>query len=808
MSSVSRTSSSLGNTALRGFGGLASGIDRDALIEQMTARTTSKITSKKQAMTKLEWKRDAYRSISNKIIDLQDNYLSYSATKSLKNSDFFAKNQVSVQGDPDYTKYISATGNADTASRVSVLGVKQLATSATLTSGEKGASSITLGGISASNFETKKVKTSNLSGTKLTFGTYSITDKKFTEEATFTFPTSYEKKLDGGKTETVTIDYTASSDNLVNLVTQLNEALDSQGFLGKDGKSGIQFELVGDEIKIRQTDSITDKGKSCVIRETSSALKSLGFNSGNMNQDGISFDEFNKPKSSFKAAAITEQPLSTYLKGKSISVSYGGQTKNIELIGDKEAITSFETFKDSLQNKLNKAFGSENVTVGKDSNGSLTFTAKDNKQTLQISAGSKELQNALGITSTQSNKINTGSSLWENRKKLGLDKNPQYTTKEELNKALENFTVNGTKIEGITADTTVSELLTAINNNKDAGVTAIYLDSANKFVLSSNEKGEGRKITLGPDPDNPNNKKDDAANLIFGGVSTDGSDGEMSILYNGVQTTITSSSNTFSIDGLDIRATNTFNTGSATAEGGVSFTASADTEKVTETVKKFIEAYNAMIDEVRTQATTRPDSNYKPLTEDQKNEMNENSIKNWENKAKEGILYNSSALKDLDNATQGIFSSMMMNGVSYDDLEKIGISFSDDYTAGGKIVFDEEKFKTAMDSDPEKVSDLFTGTHGIVNTIDSTLSTYATRYASKNGNSYGVLIEEAGSEKLSLTLTNNSIYKELKDMQETITNLQSQLSTEQDRYISQFTQMERLINQMNSQSSYLSQLGG
>ena len=544
-----------------------------------------------------------------------------------------------------------------------------------------------------------------------------------------------------------------------------------------------------------------------MIRETSSALKSLGFNSGKMNQDeinnGISLDEFNASsnKSSFEAAAITKQPLSGYLKGKSISVSYGGQTKNIELIGDKEEIKDFKAFKDSLQNKLDKAFGSGKVTVGEDSKGSLTFTATDNKQTLQISADSKELQNALGITSTQSNKISTGSSLWENRVKLGLGK---YDTKEKLNDALKNFTVNGAKIDNITADTTVDGLLTAINNNKDAGVTATYLGSENKFVLSSNEKGEGRKITLGADPKDTT----DAANLIFGGVSQDGTDGEMSILYNGVQTTITSSSNTFSIDGLDIRATNTFNTGSATAEGGVSFTASADTEKVTETVKKFIEAYNAMIDEVRTQATTKPDSNYKPLTDDQKNEMNETSIKNWEDKAKEGILYNSSALKDLDNATQGIFSSMMMNGVSYDDLEKIGISFSDDYTAGGKIVFDEEKFKTAMDSDPEKVSDLFTGTHGIVNTIDSTLSTYATRYASKNGNSYGVLIEEAGSEKLSLTLTNNSIYKELKDMQETITNLQSQLSTEQDRYISQFTQMERLINQMNSQSSYLSQLGG
>lgn len=813
MSSVSRTSSSLGNTALRGYGGLASGIDRDALIEQMTARTTSKITAKKQAMTKLEWKRDAYRSISNKIIDLQDNYLSYSATKSLKNSDFFAKNQVSVQGDPDYTKYISATGNADTASRVSVLGVNKLATSATLISGEKKTdSAITLGGISASDFENKKVKTSNLSGTKLTFGTYSITDKKFTEEATFTFPTSYEKKVDGGKTETVTIDYTASSDEIVK---QLNEALDSQGFLGKDGKSGIKFTLKGDQIQISQTPNITDKGKSCVIRGTSSALKSLGFNSGNMNQDeidnGISLKEFNDHTSSFEAAAITKQPLSGYLKGKSISVSYGGQTKNIELIGDKEEIKDFKAFKDSLQNKLDKAFGSGKVTVGtvtvgegKDSKEILAFTATDNKQTLQISADSKELQNALGITSTQSNKISTGSSLWENRDKLGLGK---YDTKEKLNDALKNFTVNGAKIDNITADTTVDGLLTAINNNKDAGVTATYLGSANKFVLSSNEKGKGREISLGADPKDTT----DAANLIFGGdkkESHDGTDGEMSILYNGVKTTITSSSNTFSIDGLDITATNTFNTGSATAEGGVRFTASADTEKVTETVKKFIEAYNAMIDEVRTQATTRPDSNYKPLTDDQKNEMNETSIKNWEDKAKEGILYNSSALKDLDNATQGVFSSMMINGVSYDDLEKIGISFPDDYTAGGKIVFDEEKFKTAMDSDPEKVSDLFTGTHGIVNTIDSTLSTYATRYASRNGNSYGVLIEEAGSEKLSLTLTNNSIYKELKDMQETITNLQSQLSTEQDRYISQFTQMETLINQMNSQSSYLSQLGG
>ena len=64
----------------------------------------------------------------------------------------------------------------------------------------------------------------------------------------------------------------------------------------------------------------------------------------------------------------------------------------------------------------------------------------------------------------------------------------KYDTKEKLNKALENFTVNGTKIDNITADTTVDGLLTAINNNKDAGVTATYLGSENKFVLSPMKK--------------------------------------------------------------------------------------------------------------------------------------------------------------------------------------------------------------------------------------------------------------------------------------------------------------------------------
>lgn len=124
MASISSATSSLGNTSLKGFGGLASGIDRDTLIEQMTSGTTSKITSKKQAMTKLTWKQEAFRSISDKILDLQDNFLGFSATSSLSDGSFFAKNQISLNGDSSVTKYVKASGTSDMVDYLSLLGGK------------------------------------------------------------------------------------------------------------------------------------------------------------------------------------------------------------------------------------------------------------------------------------------------------------------------------------------------------------------------------------------------------------------------------------------------------------------------------------------------------------------------------------------------------------------------------------------------------------------------------------------------------------------------------------------------------------
>ena len=57
------------------------------------------------------------------------------------------------------------------------------------------------------------------------------------------------------------------------------------------------------------------------------------------------------------------------------------------------------------------------------------------------------------------------------------------------------------------------------------------------------------------------------------------------------------------------------------------------------------------------------------------------------------------------------------------------------------------------------------------------------------------------------SITQNAVYKQLEEIDARIESLQDTLKMEQDRYIKQFTALESVIAQMNSQSSWLSQFG-
>ena len=589
------------------------------------------------------------------------------------------------------------------------------------------------------------------------------------------------------------------------------------------------------------------KTTNLVINSSSSALTALGYNPQNADgtdktvSDGISLSEFNANQKQLNDTYVNRQTMTQYLTGKKLTISFGGQTKEIELVKSGDTFADLDDLKDIIQGRLNQAFGTDNIKVaggtrygadgnpviGTDGNpviDPLSFELGSNassNQTLTVTSDNAEIRNVLGIQKGASNKLNLEGSIRDNIEKLIPGDGPGAETKRaQFLNSLETdgLVINGVKINGVTADTSIQGMIDKINANKDVGVKASYLNSTNQFVLISSETGSGREIQLeGASEDMFGAVKDAAGNYTDGNFEM-GKNAQVLVSYgNGINTMIESSSNTFDLEGLRVTVSQEF--GNVTQDTGgvwnsdrskaVTFSAKADVDGVTETVKKFIEEYNEMIKEINTQVTTRPDKSYGPLTEEQQEEMSEKSIENWEKKAKQGLLYNDATMRALSLDMQGVLTNLMASGANYKDLEEMGITISDDYLDGGTITFDEAKFKAAMTSDPEKVSDVFTGggdiKKGLASIIEDTLTPYATKYANRNGNSYGRLIEEAGSEKIPLSIMNNQIYKDLKEMQSVLDTLNARLASEQDRYISQFTTMETLINQMNSQASYLAQ---
>lgn len=805
MASISSTSS-LGNTALRGYGGMATGIDRDAIIEQMTLGTTTKITKRENEVTEWEWKQEAYRSISDKILGLQDSYFSFAGTTSLKNGSLFSKSVITALGDSDSTKFVSASGSSDMLEYVSILGVKQLASSATQQSKAWVNGITTSVGSLDDTFDV-----SNLRGSQLRFGVWNEKDGAFDSLQTFELPSTYTD--DNGKAQE--INYTAKTpEEKKQLAAQLNEALKDSSIKFGDTKisDAIRFEYdeASDSMKVVDIDNkFSQSGYS--ISGNSTALRALGYKGDvSLADGGISLEEYNDNLGSFSDAFVDTVTVAEYMKDKTITINYNGTKKDVVLLEDGE--TDLNTWAKNLQSRLDTAFGNGAVTVSvKD--GTLAFTASDTS-TLTISSEDADLLKGLGLENGASSKVNLDASL--DKANLGITNLDSYLREDGKGGKELALTINGVDIHGLTEKSSVQDILDAINSTEEAGVKATYVDTTGQFVLIAAETGKGRQIDLGV--------SGTLAKDLFGNVDstgkengfTEGKDAQITVSYgNSVEVTLERSSNTFDLEGMSVTVSGVFGydaSGSLDSSKAVSFSAKADVDAAVEAVKQFFEDYNALASEVNTQLTTRHDSDYGPLTDEQKDEMSEESIKNWEEKAKQGILNNDSILRDLNSALGGIFLQMLQSGVSSQDLEKIGISYSEDSAGGGTLVFDETAFRQAMENDPEKVSDIFTGgggvSKGLAQIMEDTLTPYATRYASKNGGSYGRLIEQAGSEKVPLSTMDNYIYKQLQELQDQITELRAKLVTEQDRYISQFTAMETAISQMNTQAGWLSSLQG
>ena len=472
------------------------------------------------------------------------------------------------------------------------------------------------------------------------------------------------------------------------------------------------------------------------------------------------------------------------LTDKQIGFSYNDTVKAITLTADDLAGVNTESdIAALLQTKLNDAFGVGKINVGTSVDGTnlqITTSEKTGGSLgiLKVTSADTTVNEILGISAGDSNRLDLSMKASD---LLGAD--------------APLLSIGGTSI-ALTADSTVSDIISAVNNS-NAGVKMTYVQSLDRFEFTSTDSGGEKAIT-----------GNIAASLLGteATVISASTEASMTVKYkDGTEMTLSSSTDSFSLDGLTIKVNESFVAGDP-----VTMSSKANTDAVLSGIKDMIKDYNDIVDIVNKEYSTKPNRNYLPLTDEQKEDMSESEIKAWDEKANTGMLFGDS---DLASLSSDLRSVVLKDGDSILAFEAIGITSSSSWKDNGKLIIDEDKLRTAIENDPESVQKLFVGETDaagvkISDGAADRLKTVMNSYVRTEGSPKGILIEKAGHPSSPLSIINNSLYTQIKDIDTFVLKLKVRLQSEQTRYQTQFTNLETVISNLNSQSGWLAQQFG
>ena len=377
-----------------------------------------------------------------------------------------------------------------------------------------------------------------------------------------------------------------------------------------------------------------------------------------------------------------------------------------------------------------------------------------------------------------------------------------------------NLVINGVTIGSYTADeaknTALETVLTDINANSEVGVNVSFSRTTNSFTFTAEETGASGKIEI---------QEGGLAAKLFGAVDSKGNttaiegakvsageDAVLAVSINGQSMELTRSDNSFDIDGLTVTLKGKFGYEDGklldtAEEDAITFTTSADADKIIKDVSSMVEDLNKILKSVHDAYSTQPlkksnNDRYQPLTEDDEADMSDSAIEKYNEKAKTGLLFGDSDLSSL--------YSKLLNSVDTTKLSKLGISMS--YSNGqSTLEVDEDALRTALGNNPDAVKNAFTDTSsGLMTRVKSALD----MYANTSSGSPGILISKAGSAYSSTSLLSNTLQEQINDLDDKIEKWQDKLSDKVDYYTRMFSQLEQLTAQVNNQSSMLSGLMG
>ena len=797
LSGSSSSSSIYGNRTYNIISGLASGLDTEELISGVVQSYQQKIQSLNQKNTKLQWKQEAYQSISDKLVEFYRNYSSYVySNTNLASSSFFDKAVITTANGTN-AGLISASGK--TSSNVIINAVNKLAAAAKYTASSDGLGGTSTGKVTAGDkmeYLDSNVELSNLSGSlTLNYGSRTVSidfgERELYTKADGSLDTEALEKAIAVKLKDQQI--STSSGSVVTADTMIGVDVSADGKVSFTDKSGA-----GNSVSIAYAsgslaDNITDLDGA--IEDKSSSFQLT---------DAVVKD------------AASEKPMADYLAGQSLTFTLDGKSTTIKLPEIKTGTgTANQDFVDALNTELGKAFGADSSGKNRVSasleDGKLSFQTNEGSS-LSVTASTEDVGDVLGIGSGLSTYLDTAKTLGElgfSFDGLTANSNGKY-----------DLVINGVTIGSYDKDTEFNTIINNINSNTEAGVNVSYSQTTGQFIFTAKDTGAGGRIDIqagglagklfGATMDKNGELLPDVSDRYDKGV-----DAEINVTINGQNMNLTRSSNSFDLDGMQVTVSGTFNEDVKTEDAAnklepsdkVTFTSKTDADTIVDAVKKMVEDLNAIIKEVKSAYSDAPlkqsdnKTGYEPLTDEEKADMSETAIKNYEEKAKTGILFMDRDLSALYNDLRNAISSSGADGVT---LRSMGIetSYSDGLTT---LTFDEQKFRQALENDPDKVQEAFTkskengaATDGLM----ATLTSITDKYAATSGDVKGILIEKAGSKYSPTAALDNE------DVEEEITKWQDKMSNKVDYYTNKFTQLELLINQMNSQSSALAGLMG
>lgn len=470
-------------------------------------------------------------------------------------------------------------------------------------------------------------------------------------------------------------------------------------------------------------------------------------------------------------------------KEYTVQMTYNGTTRDVTFKGSANADTAKANFLEAANNTFKDIKTDAQGFEFKDGTSTLVFNnANDGiRHTFSIKYNSE----AVGLSNTVGSTMGTTTKLGE----------AAFNT--ALNGDKFEFSINGEKFT-FEKSSTVGDVINAINK-ADIGVKASFSTMTQSFKLESTETGTAGKLNIEQTRGNLLNSLFNSSD-DFTKKDAYGKNGTITISTDGENyTTYTSASNEYSFDGTTFNIAKLGNFDSS-VEGvdEITVTTEKDTSSIKDTVIKFIDAYNQLLDDVYGEIqTSRPKKNgsyYDPLTDEQEEEMKSDEIEKWNNEAKKGLLYQDNYLSTFVSSIRGAMSSSKVDGFTLYDL---GISLATDWKSNGKLVVDEDKLENAINTYGDKVTNFFVDSDkGLAATLNNEID----RAISTRDKKVGYLSGIAGIENTT-TEKDNALYSQINNMQTLINNLQTRYENEMERYWKQFTTLETYMSNMQSQSS-------